>query len=81
MRNKVKTRKELESQGFARIESNFGDGWCYLDRSYKWILVMNDDDYVFHQEGNTVVAGQTIRDLIDIYNDGIITFNEFYNEK
>ncbi len=76
----VKTRKQLEQQGFARIESNFGNGWCYLDESFKWVLIMNDDDFVFKQEGNTIVAGQTIKDLIDTYNDGIVTFKEFYNE-
>ena len=28
-----------------------------------------------------MLAGQTIKDLkIDIYNDGIITFKEFYND-
>ena len=80
MKKNVKTRKQLEQEGLARIESNFGQGWCYLDESYKWVLIINDDDFVFKQEGNTLVVGMTIKELIDVYNEGIVSFKEFYNE-
>ena len=27
-----------------------------LMNSYKWVLIMNNDDFVFQQEGNTIVS-------------------------
>lgn len=72
MKNSVNTRKQLEAQGIAGIETN--DWWQYDDA--KWVLVLNDDyveqGYVFKETKTTMWADLTISRLVEIYNNGII---------
>lgn len=74
---KVKTRKQLEDQGIARIESN--DAWGYGEPGeFKYVLNIIDNRFVFKHEGSTNYSHATIKDCIDHYNDGFVTRKEFY---
>jgi hypothetical protein len=65
------TRKKLESEGIAKIESN--DFYGYGDA--KWVLVLNDkyidDEYVFRKTKTITYPAMTIAECASIYLGGI----------
>ena len=67
----VKSRKAMEAQGYAKIESNEAHGF---DEA-KYVLVLKSG-YVLYCEGTCTYPTMTIRDAIDTYNAGIILEEE-----
>lgn len=69
------TRKQLESEKIATIETN--DWWQYDDAN--WVLILNDElieeGYVFKETQTTMWADLTIKRLTEIYKNGIIKLN------
>ena len=68
---KVTTRKQLESQGIATIESNdlwgFGEG-----NEFKYVLAITKKGLVFKNEGTRNYPTKTIKECINLYNEGFI---------
>ena len=68
---KATTRKQLESQGIATIDSNdfwgFGEG-----NEFKYVLVINKKGLVFKNEGTTNYPTKAIKECINLYNEGFI---------
>ena len=67
----VKSRKAMEAQGYAKIESNELHGF---DEA-KYVLVLKDD-YILCCERTCTYPTMTVRDAIDCYNGGIILEEE-----
>jgi len=67
----MKTRKDLEKEGIATIESNAFYG--YGDA--KWVLVLNDkyvdNEYLFKKTKTITYPAMTIGECIGIYLGGI----------
>jgi hypothetical protein len=76
---KVKSKTELEKQGFCKIDFNTPDFWGY--DSGKYVLVSKGDDYRFSNGGSDNLATcpiDTIKEALRIYNNGI--YKEFESE-
>lgn len=74
---KVRTKKELESQGYAKIESN--DLWGFGEEGeFKYVLNIVKKGYLFKASETSNYACKTIKDCIEHYNLGFITYKEFY---
>ena len=76
---KVKSKTELEKQGFCKIDFNTPDYWGY--DSGKYVLVSRGDDYRFSNGGSDNLATapiDTIKEALRIYNNGI--YKEFESE-
>lgn len=74
---KVRTKKELESQGIARIESN--DVWGFgEDGEFKYVLNIIKEGVVFKYEGSSNYAHKTIKDCVDHYNQGFVSWESWY---
>ena len=67
----VKSRKAMEAQGYAKIESNDLHGF---DEA-KYVLVLKSG-YILCCERTCTYATMTVRDAIDTYNGGIILEEE-----
>jgi hypothetical protein len=67
----MKTRRKLESEGIATIQSN--DFYGYDDA--KWVLVLNDkyvdNEYLFSKTKTITFPAMTIGECIGIYLGGI----------
>ena len=71
---KVKTKKQLESQGIARIESN--DFWQFGgEGEYKYVLNIIKVGVFFKDERTSNFPHKTIKSCIDHYNRGFIDLN------
>lgn len=65
----VRTRKELESQGIATIESN--DFWGFgEDGEFKHVLVIIKEGFMFKNEETSNFPCKTIKECIELYNEG-----------
>ena len=66
---KVSSKKELEAQGYCRIDYNKG----YWDYDFGKYVLVADNDYFFIAGGDIFGATpvNTIKEAIDIYNNGI----------
>ena len=72
---KVKSKTQLEKQGFCKIDFNDPDFWGY--DSGKYVLV-SKGDYRFSKGGDDNLATtpvDTIKQALSIYNNGI--YKEF----
>tara|TARA_Y100001938_G_C8068476_1_gene421686 strand:+ start:385 stop:720 length:336 start_codon:yes stop_codon:yes gene_type:complete len=81
---KVRTKQQLESQNIAHIVRNIGQGFSYKDfKNFKWILVLNDivtmspENYVFNANGGVRYSAPTIKQLLTVYNLGIVRRKEW----
>jgi len=67
----MKTKRKLESEGIATIQSN--DFYGYDDA--KWVLVLNDkyvdNEYLFSKTKTITFPAMTIGECIGIYLGGI----------
>ena len=74
---KVRTKKELESQGYATIESN--EFWGFGEEGeFKYVLNIVKEGYLFKASETSNKACKTIKDCIEHYNLGFITEKELY---
>jgi len=66
---KVNSKKELELQGYCRIDHNKG----YWDYDYGKYVLVADDDFYFEVGGDKLITTPvaTIKEAINIYNNGI----------
>lgn len=68
---KVTTRKQLESQGIATIESNdfygFGE-----ENEFRFVLAIVKKGLVFKNEETRNYPTKTIKECINLYNEGFI---------
>ena len=66
---KVNSKKELESQGYCRVDYNKG----YWDYDYGEYVLVADDNVCFDVGGDKLITTpvSTIKEAINIYNNGI----------
>jgi len=73
---KVNSKKELEKQGYARIDFNKGY-WNYFEGEPdmpKYVLVSLKDDYTFNKGGDSGLQStpcNSIKEALSIYNKTI----------
>ena len=68
--DKVKTKKQLEEQGFCRIDQNKG----YWDYDWGKYVLVSDYDFYFENIDGDILSStpvNTIKDAIKIYNNGV----------
>jgi len=68
------TRKQLEKEGIAKIESN--DFWGFGEQGeYKYVLNIIKEGVVFKDERTTNFPHKTIKECIEHYKRGFVLLN------